>query len=476
MTYNSRSSCDGLIANIKKTGKREGITFGAKYDPCMSLFGKIQSVFKSSKDETKQPADTFSVAVTLSVNYPGLSPKGTKTSDTYERGSMQTLCNKTDNNQIQMLDPESLEPIGIALQSTLHPDLKGPASGTHAKSDPKTGDVFNYNLDFKKGTGFYQVFRSSVSTGKTDILASIWGDPAYLHSISLTEHYVVLCVWNSCFTYGGASVLWTKNIVDALAPYQKDRKCVWYIVDRKSTKEGGRGLVATYESDGFYCFHTVNSFEELGPNGEIDIVSDLIAYPNLDIIKRYYIDNLISDSPTAAEFAKDESWRPKMRRFRLPGIPQDKKKSSKRLQAVSGYSADWKITPELPTINPRKVLKKHRYVYGLVNTGKSTLFDDMVKYDLETSTAKVWSKPGHSAGEAIFIPNPEASEEDEDNGVLLSVVLDGFEGKSYLLVLDAKTMEEVGRAKVEGVVGFGFHGTHMQGQLVSGIEGGGLHF
>jgi len=49
----------------------------------------------------------------------------------------------------------------------------------------------------------------------------------------------------------------------------------------------------------------------------------------------------------------------------------------------------------------------------------------------------------------------------EDDGVLLSVVLDGPAGKSYLLVLDAQTMTEVGRAQLDGVVGFGFHGTHV---------------
>ena len=59
--------------------------------------------------------------------------------------------------------------------------------------------------------------------------------------------------------------------------------------------------------------------------------------------------------------------------------------------------------------------------------------------------------------------------EDEDRGVLLSAVLDGIGGRSYLLCLDARTMREVGRADVDGVVGFGFHGCHVP----SGGEGRG---
>lgn len=48
----------------------------------------------------------------------------------------------------------------------------------------------------------------------------------------------------------------------------------------------------------------------------------------------------------------------------------------------------------------------------------------------------------------------------EDDGVLLSVVLDGFSRKSYLLCLDARTMLEMGRAEMDFAVGFGFHGVH----------------
>lgn len=47
---------------------------------------------------------------------------------------------------------------------------------------------------------------------------------------------------------------------------------------------------------------------------------------------------------------------------------------------------------------------------------------------------------------------------EEDDGVLLSVVLDEVEGKSSMVVVDAKEMKEVGRAEMEGVFPVGFHG------------------
>ena len=65
--------------------------------------------------------------------------------------------------------------------------------------------------------------------------------------------------------------------------------------------------------------------------------------------------------------------------------------------------------------------------------------------------------------------DPEGGGEDE--GVLLSVVLDGFRERSYLLCLDARTMREVGRADLGAVVGFGFHGIHVPVEGKGGSSG-----
>ena len=47
-----------------------------------------------------------------------------------------------------------------------------------------------------------------------------------------------------------------------------------------------------------------------------------------------------------------------------------------------------------------------------------------------------------------------------DDGVLLSVVLDAGRRTSFLLVLDARDMTELGRAAVPHHIPFGFHGLH----------------
>jgi torulene dioxygenase len=94
----------------------------------------------------------------------------------------------------------------------------------------------------------------------------------------------------------------------------------------------------------------------------------------------------------------------------------------------------------------------------------STFYDGLVKYDAETHTALIWSQHGHSGGEPIFVPNPDGTT--EDDGILLSVVLDGYTETSYLVVLDAKSLTEIGRASMEWPVGFGFHGAHYAAEDV----------
>lgn len=411
----------------------------------------------------------LSVAVTITANFPGLSRIGEKTEQASAKGMIQSLCNRTDTDAIQFLNPETLEPIGVASQAVLHPLLKGPSSATHSSTD-FNGDVYNYNLDFVNGRGVYRVFHVSASTGRTSILATITDDPAYIHSTLLTENYVVLCVWNALYAFGGASILWTKNIVDALADYDPDRPCRWYVIDKRPTGQAGKGLVAKFESDPFFCFHTINAYEEVDGDGKVDIIADLVAYEDLDILKRLYIENLVSNSPTAVDFSRLQNCLPQIRRFILADVEGQARNTFASfgedeqvlLEASSEFLSSKDLTPELPTINPNFSLKKHRFVYGVLHTGKSTLFDSIVKYDVTSQTAKTWSKHGHTPGEPIFVAQPTALETlDEDDGVLLSVVLDGVGGKSYLLVLDAKTLEEVGKAHVNGVIGFGFHGTHV---------------
>jgi carotenoid cleavage dioxygenase-like enzyme len=80
----------------------------------------------------------------------------------------------------------------------------------------------------------------------------------------------------------------------------------------------------------------------------------------------------------------------------------------------------------------------------------------LVKINLDDGTSQTWSQEGCYPGEPIFVAAPDGNA--EDDGVVLSVVLDGRSNQSFLLVLDAHSFTELSRAIDVPRVPYGFHG------------------
>ena len=85
--------------------------------------------------------------------------------------------------------------------------------------------------------------------------------------------------------------------------------------------------------------------------------------------------------------------------------------------------------------------------------------DNLVKVDLAHTTTASWYEEGCYPGEPVFVATPEAA--DEDDGVILSVVLDAKKAASFLLILDASSFRELARAEVPHHIPFGFHGHYV---------------
>ena len=90
----------------------------------------------------------------------------------------------------------------------------------------------------------------------------------------------------------------------------------------------------------------------------------------------------------------------------------------------------------------------------------STAVSRAGQVDVSDGSRSVWSAPGCYPGEPIFVRAPGS--EAEDAGVVLSVVLDAAAGRSFLLVLDAASFEELARAEAPHHIPFGFHGQFLR--------------
>lgn len=447
--YSSYCHVDEMIEQARKTGKLDGITFGQKRDPCDTLFRKFKSVFSPA-------SANGNIGVTMREPLPA------ELKDAKVTGDRRVFTLTTDANPTKLVDAETLEPLGLARQNGLHPSLKGPLSGAHAAKDPVTGDIFNYNLELgPKPT--YRVFRADAKTGKVDILAEVSGSDiqgSYLHSMFITENFLVLCIWPAYFTSMGASILWNRNLLDAMAPFDPKAQTTWVVIDRQHN----RGVVKKYKSPAFFSFHTINAWEEESSDGTVDIFCELSEHKNLDILHHFYYENMVSTGKGVHKYlgANHHDDHLSQTRYRLSNVtlgpkqPKSKSTTAKaeRVLRILGPNAG-----DLPNINPAYATRKHRYVYATLARGKSSFLDGLGKTDNQTSECLVWEKERHTPGEPVFIADPEGK--DEDAGAVLSVVLDGDRGTSYLLCLDAKTMTEIGRVDVGRAVGMGFHGMHV---------------
>jgi carotenoid cleavage dioxygenase-like enzyme len=367
-------------------------------DPCRSLFKRVQTMFSPGSGLTDN----------ANVNLTRLGER---------------FITMTETPLPVQFDAFTLQTVGVrpyqapGQLSTAHPHL-GRASGSVLNYAAKLGPRSSYR--------FFEVDRAAGNgPANPKIVASLpVSEPAYMHSFGLTERWFVLAEF--------------PFVVDPLAlalsgrPYienyrwKPERGTRFTLVDRATGKaEGG------FETDACFAFHHVNAYEDEG-----EVVVDLCAFPDAGVIEDLYLERLRDGKPVA--FAE-------LTRFRLR--LSDRSVGRERL-------ADAAI--ELPRINYMRCNERpYRCVWG-VGDGPSGWLEQIVRVDTHEHSTISWTQPGCYPGEPVFVARPEG--EREDDGVLLSVVLDSSAGKSFLLVLDARELSELARAQAPHHIPFGFHG------------------
>jgi carotenoid cleavage dioxygenase-like enzyme len=203
-------------------------------------------------------------------------------------------------------------------------------------------------------------------------------------------------------------------------------------------KEDGQ-VVKSYRGPAFFAFHHINAFERGN-----DVVVDIVTYPDASIIADLYLDKVTADRENAPWGA--------FTRYTLPLAGDSLTEESITEEGI-----------ELPRINyERNNGREYRFVYscGGDRANPNDFLNRLVKIDVQDRTAQIWHEDDCYPGEPIFVAAPDANAEDE--GVVLSVVLNGKQGNSFLLVLDAATFHELARAEVPHHIPFGFHGMYSR--------------
>jgi beta,beta-carotene 9',10'-dioxygenase len=304
----------------------------------------------------------------------------------------------------------------------------------HSHRDRETGELLGLATQFGPRSK-YRVYAQKDRASQR-ILAEIpVREPSYMHSFGLAERHFVI---TACpFVVNPLQLGLSGRPFIENFRWEPERRVKFFVIDRKS------GECRSFEADTFFAFHHVNAFER-----DSELVVDLIVYDGPGMIDALYLDRLRSMPPSEAVHGR-------LTRFRIDleggGVVREE------------LCAEMF---ELPQIDYRRCNgRPYRYIYGAAidtDTGEepSDFPDQIVKVDVETGELRTWHEPAAYPGEPVFVPSPRPGGA-EDEGVLLSAVLDGRGAGSYLVVLDAKTLRELGRARTPHTIPFGFHGQYF---------------
>ncbi|KAH9515585.1 Beta,beta-carotene 9',10'-oxygenase [Bulinus truncatus] len=415
-------------------------------DPCKSIFKGSQSYFAELPPER---TDNTSVSV---VEF----------GDSLYALTETATINKIDSDTLKRREMIDLGKIISVHTGSAHPHFS------------RDGDMFSFgtNFDHRRAFNIVKVPQSkdasdSQPMARAEIIASVpsrWQtNIAYNHSFGMSDRYFVILDQPVTFNIKKFQISHVdmQGVAETLV-VKKGETLQFHVIDRKSNKK----LTHVYETKSSFVFHFINCFED-----DSYLVVDLVIYHKVDAILDLYLDSMrktdfrIPDAGSFARFVLPLNVENAPCDMNLVGLSHSRASgvidydNQKVITLTPDYLVPDKIIMELPHINYRKCSgKKYRYVYG------ASVFSDcyrLVKVDVQERVYREWRQTQYYyPGEPIFVSAPDAVE--EDDGVVLSPVLcETLDEPSFLLVLDAKSFQEVARAYIPDNVKMSmtFHGT-----------------
>lgn len=332
------------------------------------------------------------------------------------------------------LDPVTLETLGTF-------NFNGQVEGmltAHPHFDSVTKEWIFYALDNENH--FVECF-------STDVDGTITARHRVPLSFTPWNHDVIFTRQHYIFFFGLISWRpWSDELIQKgksswfVAPDQ-DRNARILFVDRKT----GEAIWLHPENSEYMIGHFLNAYQDEG-----DTIIDASTTPVSNAILQFnpsdYYPFPLVDGPSAFE-------QPQLWRFVI-----NLRQGTVRHHRIGDFSAEF--------VRPNETIlgSPHRYGYMAgVHDPKpeSRGFNCLIKHDYQTGTTEfqhVTRELDLVVGEPIFVPHPEAKE--EDHGWILAVWYHPLRNASELVILDATDFsgKPVARIKLDHHVPQGFHG------------------
>jgi len=381
-------------------------------------------------------------------NLPPLAPNDNTFVNTFMHGGQ--LLSLTDSPYMLTIDPESLNVTGTKKWTDKVAGLAAVTGSAHPLKHPKTGEFIDFvgNQNFLTGTVDVAVY--SMSDKQPDerlAKASVeMSTPPYMHSFGVTERHAVLPRMPIKFGLPlGKPMSAAFQELELTEPGPDN---AFHIVPL----DGGETIVRHLPvEDRLYYIHHANTYEN-----ESGVVIDLtVANGNVfsgdlttkDELNKTFRDSCYHDAKPCI------NW---VRRFLLPlkgeGV------------ITSEVISDLTVKTDFVRINKLYHGRKHCFYWGVQwwSDHKNKASMAIAKYDLcsnrPPAESKIqWARPNWYPSEAILVPSTEPGAA-EDDGMLLFTALDGTSGQTWLIVVDAKTMESHVEAGPFPRIAFTTHG------------------
>jgi carotenoid cleavage dioxygenase-like enzyme len=411
--------------------KRLYSMFGTQ-DVCSTVFGRLKTFFKRKEFSVYDNANVSIVPFGDSQMY--------ALSETYMavRIDPQTLEIMNEENLMNFVKPT------FSLIGHPHIDCKGNwlSMGLQPLPFNLTYDIlkFSANADpeIQNVCQAAKLFARIPSTHKNFAMS-------YFHSFAMTKNYIVFLEQSLVLNCKKMALnLFINQPVSTALNMNKKFNTRIHLVERAT----GNLIKHKYFTKPQVSLHQINAYE-VTENSKTKILVDVCSYDELDVKDFAYNEDL--DEVTEMFLRKHNA---QIRRIHIP------------LSDISGSETFCNMTDlnsvvsiELPTINYMKYNSNpYKYCYGVslaeppytivkVNVDKPT---ECIKACIVSDNARILPS------EPIFVERPDAM--GEDDGVILSLILgDKFD---FMVVLDAQTMEEIGRAELPDHVkcSYTFHG------------------
>lgn len=344
ISYQSKFLNSHAYGKSKANGRLQYREFAT--DPCKSIFAKVFTDFQNSL------TDNANVNISrYAKDYVAL----------------------TETTLPVIFDPQTLEAAGVY---DFKDKIKGQVTTAHPHYNARTGEFFNYVVKFS-AKSVYRIYKGN-SEAKRELLCEIpVKNPSYMHSFGLSENYIILTQFP--LVINPLKLIFSGKPFIENYQWRPELGTVVTLINRSSGE-----VDANIKTESFFAFHHINSYEKDG-----EVIVDLCAYSNPDVIRALYLNNLTGENPS--EFPM-----PHLHRLSL-NLKQNLC-SSKKISNVG---------IELPRINYQNFnTRPYKFAYGAAFSNSDSFINQLVKADVTSGQNIVWRRQGTFPGNLYLWQSP----------------------------------------------------------------------